>query len=91
MKLNELLKTMQDLNLEVHYYKNHSLKLDSEHKPIPCKEIGVETGSDSSIITRHYMQKRDIAKIDLSKCEVFYIGFTTSRSRTLRINVEVLD
>lgn len=84
MTLHELLSSMQDINVEVHYYKNHI-----EHKEgCPCKEIDYRSGSCTDVAISHLMKKNEV---NWNNCIVFYVGFTTNRSRTLRINVEATD
>ena len=89
MTLHELLITMQDINLEVHYYTNHK-----HYKPgVSCKEIQVQSGNVNPVCIEHFHRKVRFEGevIDWNKCEVFYIGFTTNRSRILRINVEATE
>ena len=89
MTLHELLKPMQDINLEVHYYKNHEHYKEGH----PCEEIEFQTGDCNSLSIRHFNHKVRVDNkiVDWDNCEVFYVGYTTTRSRILRINVEATD
>jgi hypothetical protein len=78
---------MQDMNLEVHYYKNFQ-------KPgNPCKELCIEKTDSNTLSIKHFegKVKSEGRIIDWNTCKVFYVGFTTNRSRTLKVNVEVAD
>ena len=81
MTLHEILKSMQDVKLEVHYYKNHL----NYKEGCPCKEIFYKSGDSTEVAVFHLMNN---SHINWDKCTVFYIGYSTPRSRTLRINVE---
>lgn len=89
MTLHELLKPIQDMNVEIHYYTNHI----NYKQGVACKEILVQLGNSNPVCIKHFEGKIRFEgkKIDWNKCEVFYVGFTSNRSRTLRINVEATE
>jgi hypothetical protein len=93
VNLQQLLFTMQDMKVEIHIYKNHSHAItlvdeDGNTTYQGGEEVEVVKGTTNQV-TLHFIMKR--GKVDWNKLETFYIGYLKKRSRTLRINAEIVE
>ena len=80
MKILEVLHAMQDVEVEIHVFKNFkSPKVDE-----PVSEIIVLEGKRHDVCVELYRKEYE----QYSDAEVFFIGFSnkSSRSRIIRIN-----
>lgn len=82
MTLFELLTTMQDVNVDLHLYENYTYDENNEGKH--CEEIKNVKGTSNQVFIQLSSNGINTKFID-----VFYIGYVSSHSRTLRVNGEV--
>ena len=82
MTLFELLTIMQDVNVDLHLYKNYTHNEDNQDKK--CEEVYNVEGTNNDVFLTLCNKGYPLALI-----KVFYIGYLSSRSKVLRVNAEV--
>lgn len=82
VNLRALLFTMQDVKVELHIFKNWS------HSNAKCEEVEKLEGT-SDDLSIHFMTVRK--DYNWHKLEAFYIGYAKPRSRTIKINAEIVE
>lgn len=86
--LYDLLMPMQDINVEVHIFKNFSYKTDKDGNVLPVEEIMEVQGRCNDVCIKFMSEKYEI---DWHNTNVFYIGFASNRSKKIKINCEFFD
>lgn len=91
--LQLLLFAMGEINIELHIYKNpsHAITLIDENGNVTyqgCEEVEVVKGTTSEVL--HFVRERCHKDINWYTLEAFSIGYLKKRSRTIRINAEIV-
>lgn len=89
MTLYDLLKTMQDVRIELHIYKNHTFTMNEKGEAMPCVEIEKIADKNNQIFLNISLNRYN-HKYNMKDMDVFYIGYMTPRSKVLRVNCEIM-